>query len=158
MCVSSHQCKDCVCTLLYIIMCALILILGLHMQCTIYMYHYNSKDIHIHYTVCTDSFGTGYSALMIAARLGDSVIVQIFIGASAILDFKEKEVKTIHILSTRVYVYCKCSRRKNQDVMTLISKDMNRGASEHYLQLLPLCCYNSHRRAIISFGANMCML
>ena len=63
------------------------------------MYHYNSMDIHIHCTVCTDFFGPGYSALMIAARLGDSVIVQIFIGASAILDFKEKEVKTVHVLS-----------------------------------------------------------
>ena len=52
------------------------------------------------YTVCI--FGTGYSALMIAAKLGDSVIVQMLIGASAILDFKEKEVQSV--VSTRVSI------------------------------------------------------
>ncbi len=35
---------------------------------------------------------TGLTALMIAAKEGNAVLVQILIGASAILDFKEKEV------------------------------------------------------------------
>ena len=70
-----------------------------NVQCLVYycMYHYSSKGIHIHCLF----FGTGYSALMIAAKVGDSAIVQILISASAILDFKEKKVQSV--VFTRVY-------------------------------------------------------
>ncbi len=38
----------------------------------------------------------GFTALMIAAKEGNAVLVQILIGASAILDFKEKEVYSLN--------------------------------------------------------------
>ena len=38
---------------------------------------------------------TGMSSLMVAAKKGDSVIVQILIAGGAILDLKEKEVNFI---------------------------------------------------------------